>query len=369
MHKERDISAVQRLVCQVQQLGLAILATTLAGVGVLIVAAFQGTHTRGKAESVVSTLSRSEDSSAYNTSSIKAGYTAKGPDTAALDEIELFANTASLLPLFFDEYGRSYLQNPKATTLLKSEAIGELASEISLLEVDGYSVGIVLLDIQTGRQLAYHADEVFYPASSIKGPYVTSLYQQLVETGQVKESALHAAVSNVLRYSDNNSYAQLRLRYGSEAFEGWLAAAGVDAGAYGTLADYAKPSYPNTTPKQLLAMWQQTYRYLEQDSDPANILGYLMSQREVSALDDALEGPELSWGKTGWYPADAGNEYSATVDAGIVWSDQGPYIAVVMSDVPDDMAALIPLFAALDDIHTEFVTATSEVLMPAKTEE
>ena len=360
MHKKQDISAVQGLVYQARRLGLALLTTALAGVGVLVVTTFQKTQIRGQAEPVASTFSGFAGSSAYSTSRMTTGYATKEPETERQDEIEPFATTASLLPLFFDEHNQSYLQNPQAAALLKSDAMGDLADEISLLEADGYSVGVVLLDIQTKRQLTYHADEVFYPASSIKGPYVTSLYQQLVETGQVRESALDAAARNVLRYSDNTSYAQLRLRYGSEPFEAWLAAAGVDAGAYDTLADYATPSYPNTTPRQLLGMWQQIYRYLEQDSDAANALEYAMSQREVSALDDALEGPELSWSKAGWYPADAGDNYCATVDAGIVWSNQGPYIAVVMSDVPDDMTALVPIFSALDEIHSTFApTATS----------
>ncbi|ERI06518.1 hypothetical protein HMPREF9069_00075 [Atopobium sp. oral taxon 810 str. F0209] len=54
-------------------MGLAILTTALAGVGVLVVATSQGTHVRGKAEPVASTLSHSEGSSAYSTSSIRAG--------------------------------------------------------------------------------------------------------------------------------------------------------------------------------------------------------------------------------------------------------------------------------------------------------
>ncbi|ERL11450.1 class A beta-lactamase [Coriobacteriaceae bacterium BV3Ac1] len=348
-----------------RRLRLALLATALAGIGVLVVATLQGTHIREKAVPIASTLLDSTGSSTYSTSAITTENAANAPDTEAGDEIEPFATTASLLPLFFDEHNQSYLQNPHAAALLRSEAMGNLADEISLLEKDGYSVGVVLLDIQTERQLTYHADEVFYPASSIKGPYITSLYQQLVETGQVRESALATTASNVLRYSDNTSYAQLRLRYGSEPFEAWLAAAGIDAGAYDTLADYATPSYPNTTPRQLLGMWQQIYRYLEQDSDAANALEYAMSQREVSALDDALEGPELSWSKAGWYPADAGDNYCATVDAGIVWSDQGPYIAVVMSDVPDDMAALVPIFTALDEIHATFATTTASAIVPS----
>ncbi|WP_298578476.1 hypothetical protein [uncultured Olegusella sp.] len=156
---------------------MALLTTALAGVGVLVVTTFQKTQIRDQAEPVTSTFSDFTGSSAYSTSRITTGYAVKEPDTEAQDEIEPFASTASLLPLFFDEHNQSYLQNPQATALLKSDAMGDLADEISLLEADGYSVGVVLLDIQTKRQLTYHADEVFYPASSIN--YRTNYNERL----------------------------------------------------------------------------------------------------------------------------------------------------------------------------------------------
>ncbi|MCC6103409.1 MAG: hypothetical protein LIV22_06225, partial [Olegusella sp.] len=51
----------------------------------------------------------------------------------------------------------------------------------------------------------------------------------------------------------------------------------------------------------------------------------------------------------------------ATVDAGIVWSDSGPYIVAVMSTIANDMDELTPIFAVLDEAHDQLVSQDSDL--------
>lgn len=361
----KAVAVPRKLATLREKPGVALLCAALVVFVVLIVAVqpLQGAE-RPLPQSYAQTCTRAarEEASISTQSDALEATKASLKDSSLLDGEGLLKQAASPLPLFFDSADHPLLKHAEAMDVLSSSAVQALVDEISAQEEKGYRIGFILYDVDSGLELSYNADELFYPASSIKGPYVTSLYQQLVESGTLSEDELEAPASRVLLYSDNDSYKNLRLNFTGDPFQTWLEAAGVSSGTYGSLDEYAQEWYPDTTPRQLLGMWQHIYAYLETHSAAADKLGYFLSQREVSALDQALAGSEVSWGKAGWYPSDEGSAYSATVDAGIVWSERGPYIALVMSDIPDDMEALVPIFAALDKIHARFAPSNPENL-------
>lgn len=53
--------------------------------------------------------------------------------------------------------------------------------------------------------------------------------------------------------------------------------------------------------------------------------------------------------KAGWI---ADPDCSSTCDAGIVYADNGPYVLVVMSDLPASLESLDPLVTLLDQLHS-----------------
>lgn len=237
-----------------------------------------------------------------------------------------------------------------------SDAYGRLTQAIGTLEDDGNNIGIVLIDLESGTTLTYDQDMETYPASSIKGPYITSLYEQLVETGEVDSDDLYDLAYSIIINSDNTVYGNTRRAYGSDVFEQWLEDAGVSSEAYDSLDDYSSVFYPTTTPRQLATMWLHIYDYITQDTASGATLAGLFANREVSAIKDALGDSYLTWGKAGWYPSyDGSNSAPATVDAGIVWSDSGPYAVVVMSTVASDIDELTPIFAVLDEVHEQLI--------------
>ena len=61
-----------------------------------------------------------------------------------------------------------------------------LRDAVSAIERAGRQAGFYLADLDTGACVSYAADQDFYPASSIKGPYVASVYERLVDTGKLK---------------------------------------------------------------------------------------------------------------------------------------------------------------------------------------
>ena len=72
------------------------------------------------------------------------------------------------------------------------------------------------------------------------------------------------------------------------------------------------------------------------------------------------------WAKAGWYPKDGTNS-EATVDAGVVFSDCGPYIFVVMSDAPEDFDALFPLEDALNAAHGRMCGGSTKLAYTSST--
>ena len=75
-------------------------------------------------------------------------------------------------------------------------------------------------------------------------------------------------------------------------------------------------------------------------------IGFTNSSPIGAELRDTCE----VWSKPGWFPLDD-NNIPATNDAGVVFSDTGAYVLVIMTDISSDLDALRPLVRALDAAH------------------
>ena len=211
---------------------------------------------------------------------------------------------------------------------------------VGAAERNGTGVGFFLRDLETEAQVFYNADQDFYPASSIKGPYVVCVYERLVDTGSLKAEQVDALARSIIIDSDNDAYRALRELCGSEVFADWAVDCEAIKPGTDTYQDYASAYYPRVTPRQMARMWEHMFSYLNDAGGSGPQLTEVFTQRVESPLRAGLRKDITTIAKAGWYPADDGEEFSATADAGIVLDDTHAYVMVLMTTLPDDLGGL-----------------------------
>ena len=237
-----------------------------------------------------------------------------------------------------------------------STGYAQLTQAVGGFEDEGHQLSFYLKDLTTGATISYQADEPYYPASSIKGPYVVAVYETLVDTGRTRASSVAGLAESAIVNSDNNAFRSLRETYGASVFGTWLQSFGFDTSGYGGSHSYRAYYYPYTSATQLAEMWEHMYEYLSSGTDSADYLVSLFEQREVSPIADAVGAKYKSWGKAGWYASREGQgTRPTTVDAGIVFADARPYLVVAMSDAPSELEELTTVFVGLEDAHETMV--------------
>ncbi len=280
---------------------------------------------------------------------IVAGATQAGAEVEVTDHGERLPSD-ELLSLELPEASLTALGHPRPQTIACMSAVQE---EISLLEAHGVDVGFSLRDLDGHEVVAYQANKDFYTASSIKGPYVTSLLERGVDGGDLPLGDVASRVRSIILYSDNDAYESLVDQYGAEDFAGWLEEAGVGTGVYDDLDAYVGTKYPRSTPSQLADEWEGIHAYLGHGTEASELLASLSEERETSPIRDALGSDTRSWSKAGWYPTRESDRVTpAANDAGIVLHQDGSgYVLAVMSTSPADLDALEGLIRALDELN------------------
>lgn len=226
---------------------------------------------------------------------------------------------------------------------LATDELAAVSAAIDQLEQErGASVSVVLLDLQTRRGITYNADVARYPASSIKAVYCAYVCESAGGPG-----ALAATMESCLVNSDNDAYHELLDTFGLGAWPGWLTAHGAPVTARRAGAYY----YPETTASELATIWEEIWRYGTSGEKGGAELASCLARTNHSPIGAELRDACEVWAKPGWYPAD-GSGLEATNDAGVVFSAEGPYVMVVMTDLSSDLDALRPLIDALDAAHT-----------------
>lgn len=219
--------------------------------------------------------------------------------------------------------------------------LAEVTEQIGALREQGYSVCVALVDLESRRGIWYNADAVMYPASSIKASYCTWIYETNGGAG-----SMSGTVADCLINSSNDAYHALLDTYGLSAYASWLTANGAPEAAKKGGVYY----YPETTANELASIWEEIYRYGTSGEAGSDELAGFLAQTNRSPIGEQLRGTYEVWSKPGWYPAD-GNGLGSSNDAGVVFSDTGDYVMVIMTDISSNLDALTPLVDALDAAH------------------
>lgn len=271
----------------------------------------------------------------------------------ATDGFREMCSGYGLLPAY--AVGLDYVSTPRSSVenapgdKVISGLGGYIPGEETLLEINtaldtlgsrGWKVGFVVIDMQSNLGISYNLGQDFYTASSIKGPFATSLAAYNPEAA----SKWQNTIINMLVNSDNDAYTALNNTYRRTYIQQWCEECGVDP----ALCVY---KYPHITTRDLALMWIKSYYYFEEDEFGAEIATWFENPA-YSLIHSELEETCTTRTKAGWM-VDDNPKHTTTVDGGIVYTDCGDYVIVIMSTVPRDIEPLRPLLQALINAHNE----------------
>jgi hypothetical protein len=272
------------------------------------------------------------------------------------------------------------------SSLVTSQTSQAVVEAIALIEDRGNDTSFVMIDLASGLGLAYNADERFYAASSIKGPYVASV----VASNPGSLDANYYLMESILKYSDNDAYDTLYWSYLSIPIQEWFYQ------AHTSLND-PNPMYPHYSARDLARVWQRTYEFFLSGLPSASELAQLFTSPANSLINSQLGWLYTTYSKAGWFSETSYYQYDgydeasedplddedpdgvegldgteeveppvfyenfyypewtdpSAVDAGIVIAGDRPYLVVVMSDLPGYFPPLYPLMEALNTAHDE----------------
>ena len=299
-----------------------------------------------------------ETSAAAETSSVSetAVSSEEVPDSSPTEQV--FSLSAALNAL--DSIGSDSTPTAFGSALSVPEALNE---QVSVLTSAGHKVSFAMLDLNTLSGISCNSGSGMCTQSVIKAAYIGSLAESDPSLLTSEYENIHDAVA----YSDNYSYMYLRDKYGTDSLRKWCAETGVSQ----SIAD---SEYPVMSASDMLRLWLRLYSFINSDDTGAK-LGKLLEASVGSAGRQLLMGQYTVQSKSGWecgqgdeisYDPDASiaetltdgdpfNDECAANDAGIVYTENGTYIYVILTDIPfgvfEENTPANPLTGLLSEIN------------------
>ncbi len=234
---------------------------------------------------------------------------------------------------------------------ISQDAANRLNDAINGLRGQGYDVGFMMMDLGTGKGVAYNCDGVFYGASSIKAPYIASVASRHPEV----VSAYQHDIQETLFYSWDFNYKQVYYAYGKDPMREMCQ----ESGANPSIAESLP--WANYSARDLALLWNRSYELYFQ-SPAVERVGTWCERPNVSTIHHTVGGKYRTRSKGGWI-ADGGVStpsvngggplWNVSDDGGIVYADNGPYVVAIMSSVPANHDMLDQLTDAIDGAHAE----------------
>lgn len=322
LHKKASAIAAAVALCAVVGIGAAVASSSRpAPNGILLSSSF----VNYAANAVATTTNTAAEEAA-------AGLVAQRLTPNALNSVDSFATAPGTFSLIEGE----------DATPLSEEQQESLAAATQNIEDGGYTVGFTLINLNTGKGIAYNLDSRVYGASSFKGPYAAFLCQHLGDNdasypsgseaaGSGVSSSIYSLMQPMILYSDNSAFSSLRNTYDSAGFAEWLNSCGVDSEIM------HDTHFPRYSARESALLWLRTYQYLKTNTPTAQNLASLYEQTNVSFIRSGVsddEGVEAVLNKAGWC---AGSErFTGLCDAGLIKCTDGTtYLMSTMTNSPD----------------------------------
>lgn len=261
-----------------------------------------------------------------------AGLVAQRLTPNALNSVDSFATAPGTFSLIEGENA----------TPLSEEQQESLAAATQNIEGGGYTVGFTLINLNTGKGIAYNLDSRVYGASSFKGPYAAFLCQHLGDNdasypsgseaaGSGVSSSIYSLMQPMILYSDNSAFSSLRNTYDSAGFAEWLNSCGVDSEIM------HDTHFPRYSARESALLWLRTYQYLKTNTPTAQNLASLYEQTNVSFIRSGVSDDgevEAVLNKAGW--CSGSERFTGLCDAGLIKCTDGTtYLMSTMTNSPD----------------------------------
>lgn len=322
LHKKASAIAAAVALCAVVGIGAAVASSSRpAPNGILLSSSF----VNYAANAVATTTNTAAEEAA-------AGLVAQRLTPNALNSVDSFTTAPGTFSLIEGE----------DATPISEEQQESLAAATQNIEGGGYTVGFTLINLNTGKGIAYNLDSRVYGASSFKGPYAAFLCQHLGDNdasypsgseaaGSGVSSSIYSLMQPMILYSDNSAFNSLRNTYDSAGFAEWLNSCGVDSEIM------HDTHFPRYSARESALLWLRTYQYLKTNTPTAQNLASLYEQTNVSFIRSGVsddEGVEAVLNKAGWC---AGSErFTGLCDAGLIKCTDGTtYLMSTMTNSPD----------------------------------
>lgn len=322
LHKKASAIAAAIALCAIVGIGAAVASSSRpAPNGILLSSSF----VNYAANAVATTADAAADEAA-------AGLVAQRLTPNALNSVDSFATAPGTFSLIEGE----------DSTPLSEEQQESLAAATQNIEGGGYTVGFTLINLNTGKGIAYNLDSRVYGASSFKGPYAAFLCQHLGDNdasypsgseaaGSGVSSSIYSLMQPMILYSDNSAFSSLRNTYDSVGFAEWLNSCGVDSEIM------HDTHFPRYSTRESTLLWLRTYQYLKTNTPTAQNLASLYEQTNVSFIRSGVSGDdkvEAVLNKAGW--CSGSERFTGLCDAGLVKCTDGTtYLMSTMTNSPD----------------------------------
>lgn len=322
LHKKASTIAAAIALCAVVGIGAAVASSSRpAPNGILLSSSF----VNYAANAVATTTNTAADEAA-------AGLVAQRLTPNALNSVDSFATAPGTFSLIEGE----------DSTPLSEEQQESLAAATQNIEDGGYTVGFTLINLNTGKGIAYNLDSRVYGASSFKGPYAAFLCQHLGDNdasypsdseaaGSGVSSSIYSLMQPMILYSDNSAFSSLRNAYDSAGFAEWLNSCGVDSEIM------HDTHFPRYSTRESTLLWLRTYQYLKTNTPTAQNLASLYEQTNVSFIRSGVSGDdkvEAVLNKAGW--CSGSERFTGLCDAGLIKCTDGTtYLMSTMTNSPD----------------------------------
>lgn len=322
LHKKASAIAAVIALCAVVGIGAAVASSSRPTPNGIPLSSSFVNYT---ANAVATTTNAAADEAA-------AGLVAQRLTPDALNSVDSFATAPATFSLIEGEDAAP----------LSEEQQESLAAATQNIEDGGYTVGFTLINLNTGKGIAYNLDSRVYGASSFKGPYAAYLCQHLGDNdasypsgseaaGSGVSSSIYSLIQPMILYSDNSAFSSLRNTYDSAGFAEWLNSCGVDSEIM------HDTHFPRYSTRESALLWLRTYQYLKTNTPTAQNLASLYEQTNVSFIrsdvsDDAEVEAVLN--KAGW--CSGSERFTGLCDAGLIKCTDGTtYLMSTMTNSPD----------------------------------
>lgn len=322
LHKKASAIAAAIALCAVVGIGAAVASSSRpAPNGMLLSSSF----VNYAANAVATTTNTAAEEAA-------AGLVAQRLTPNALNSVDSFTTAPGTFSLIEGENA----------TPLSEEQQESLAAATQNIEGGGYTVGFTLINLNTGKGIAYNLDSRVYGASSFKGPYAAFLCQHLGDNdasypsgseaaGSGVSSSIYSLMQPMILYSDNSAFSSLRNTYDSAGFAEWLNSCGVDSEIM------HDTHFPRYSTRESALLWLRTYQYLKTNTPTAQNLASLYEQTNVSFIRSGVSDDgevEAVLNKAGW--CSGSERFTGLCDAGLIkCTDDTNYLMSTMTNSPD----------------------------------